>query len=207
MPSIVNTPITPPRVQLVDPRTGTISREWYMFFLSLFQSAGDSELSLDDLQKAPTPPSVDEVGELQKRVVELEQEVDELLAEIASLEPLATAPPDSSDPVVSPRVLGSVIEQEYTIVDGASVDINPSNGSIQTWVLGANRTPTATYWQSGQSVTLMISDGSAYTVTWTTMGVVWVGGSAPTLATTGETVIELWKRGSTIYGALVGDVA
>jgi hypothetical protein len=32
------TPITPPRVAVVDPRTGLISREWYMFFLSLFRT-------------------------------------------------------------------------------------------------------------------------------------------------------------------------
>ena len=29
-------PITPPRVPLVDPRTGDVSREWYRFFFSLF---------------------------------------------------------------------------------------------------------------------------------------------------------------------------
>ena len=33
------TPITPPRVPLIDPRTGLIDRSWYMFFLSLFQAA------------------------------------------------------------------------------------------------------------------------------------------------------------------------
>ena len=33
------TPITPPRVPLIDPRTGLIDRAWYMFFLSLFQAA------------------------------------------------------------------------------------------------------------------------------------------------------------------------
>jgi hypothetical protein len=33
MPNI--TPITPPRVPLVDPRTGFIDRAWYLFFLSL----------------------------------------------------------------------------------------------------------------------------------------------------------------------------
>jgi hypothetical protein len=33
------TPITPPRVPLIDPRTGLIDRAWYMFFLSLFQTA------------------------------------------------------------------------------------------------------------------------------------------------------------------------
>jgi hypothetical protein len=56
-------------------------------------------------------------------------------------------------------------------------------------------------------MTLMINDGTAYTITWTTLAVTWVGGTAPTLATTGFTVIELWKVGSTIYGALVGNVA
>jgi hypothetical protein len=30
------TPITPPRVPIIDPRTGLIDRAWYMFFLSLF---------------------------------------------------------------------------------------------------------------------------------------------------------------------------
>jgi len=33
MPNV--TPITPPRVPLVDPRTGFIDRAWYLFFLSL----------------------------------------------------------------------------------------------------------------------------------------------------------------------------
>ena len=37
MPNV--TPITPPRVPLVDSRTGLIDRAWYMFFLSLFNAA------------------------------------------------------------------------------------------------------------------------------------------------------------------------
>jgi hypothetical protein len=37
MPNI--TPITPPRVPLIDSRTGLIDRAWYMFFLSLFNAA------------------------------------------------------------------------------------------------------------------------------------------------------------------------
>ena len=35
---MLNTPITPPRVPIIDPRTNLIDRAWYMFFLSLFQS-------------------------------------------------------------------------------------------------------------------------------------------------------------------------
>lgn len=101
----------------------------------------------------------------------------------------------------------SFTETVFTITDSSSVDINPSNGTIQLWTLGANRTPTATNFASGQSLTLMIADGAAYAVTWTTIGVIWVGGIAPTLPTTGYGVIELWKVNSTIYGAYVGAVA
>lgn len=104
-------------------------------------------------------------------------------------------------------VVGLMTSNVYAITDGASVDIDPANGGIQTWTLGANRTPTATNFAAGQAVTLMIGDGTAYAVTWSTIGVVWVGGTAPTLPTTGYGVIELWKVGSTVYGAYVGAVA
>ena len=38
MPNVF-TPITPPRVPLIDPRTGLIDRAWYLFFLSLNDAA------------------------------------------------------------------------------------------------------------------------------------------------------------------------
>lgn len=49
------TQITPPRVDFLDPRTGKISREWYMFLLSLFNLTGggttiDGILQLKDQQ-------------------------------------------------------------------------------------------------------------------------------------------------------------
>jgi collagen type VII alpha len=105
------------------------------------------------------------------------------------------------------KLSGAFDENVYAVVDAAGVALTPQNGTIQTWTLGASRTPTAGTWDAGESMTLMINDGTAYTITWTTLGIVWVGGTAPTLATTGYTVIELWKVGSTIYGALVGNVA
>jgi len=114
----------------------------------------------------------------------------------------------SGKTLVEPAIDGTIVEEVFTITDGASVDIDPSNGSIQLWTLTASRTPVApTSWTAGQGITLQIDDGTAYAITWTTMGVVWAGGTAPTLATSGYTVVELWKVGTTIYGALVGDVA
>jgi len=40
-PNATPTPITPPRVPLIDPRTGLIDRAWYLFFLSLQDIATD----------------------------------------------------------------------------------------------------------------------------------------------------------------------
>jgi hypothetical protein len=114
--------------------------------------------------------------------------------------------------LAEPEVIGTIKEDVYTITDGASFEIDPSNGSIQLITLGANRTPRGTNFVSGQSITLMVDDGSAYTLTWTdatfgASGVSWVGGSAPTLATTGYTVIQMWKVATQVYAAYVGDVA
>ena len=57
MPNITN--ITPPRVPLMDPRNGLISREWYLFFLSLFNQTGGSAVSLEDVQKGPPTQDLD----------------------------------------------------------------------------------------------------------------------------------------------------
>ena len=96
----------------------------------------------------------------------------------------------------------------YTISDGAAFEIDPGNGSIQVVTLGDNRTPAATNFEAGQVVLLGIDDGTAYTITWSTVNPTWVkaGGSAtaPTLATTGYTWIMLWKVASTIYSSEVG---
>ena len=94
----------------------------------------------------------------------------------------------------------------YTITDGTGVDINPASGAIQVWTLGATRTPSANNFAAGQSVTLMIDDGSAFSVNWGTMGVSWLNSTPPALPTSGYGVVELWKVGSTIYGTSVGNV-
>lgn len=114
--------------------------------------------------------------------------------------------------LTDPAIIGTILENVYTITDGAAFEVDPSNGSVQLITLGASRTPLATNFAAGESVTLMVDDGSAYTLTWTdatwgTSGVVWTGGSAPTLATSGYTVMQFWKVGTQVYGALVGSVA
>ena len=100
---------------------------------------------------------------------------------------------------------GSINETVYTITDGASVDLDPANGTVQLWTLGASRTPTANNFSAGESMTLMVN-ANVYSITWTSVAVSWVGNSAPTLSSTGNTVIVLWKVASTVYGALTGTV-
>lgn len=68
-PTTTLTPITPPRVAMVDPRTGLISREWYMFFLSLFRTA-EGVVDADTI--APTTTSM--LASLEAAVDRVEQE-------------------------------------------------------------------------------------------------------------------------------------
>ena len=54
-PNATPTPITPPRVPLIDPRTGLIDRAWYMFFLSLLAAA---TTVVDNPDVGPSPESL-----------------------------------------------------------------------------------------------------------------------------------------------------
>ena len=100
---------------------------------------------------------------------------------------------------------GDYTEEVFTITDGGSVDLSPANGTVQLWTLGANRSPTATGFDSGQSMTLLIDDGAAYAITWPSVSWKTNAGVAPTLNTASVTVIQLWKVSTVLYGARVGD--
>lgn len=114
--------------------------------------------------------------------------------------------------LTDPAIIGTILEDVFTITDGAAFEVDPGNGSVQLITLGASRTPKATNFAAGESVTLMVNDGTAYTLTWTDAtwgsgGVIWTGGSAPALATTGYTVLQFWKVSTQVYGTRVGAVA
>jgi hypothetical protein len=105
---MLNPIITPPRVPLVDPNTGLVSRAWYLFFLSLNNVTNDvvdnpvvdpSAESLiasydallqtltQEVQTQPTQESaLDQIAELQKQIESLEKKIEcpctELTAEL-----------------------------------------------------------------------------------------------------------------------------
>jgi hypothetical protein len=66
MANVDLTNITPPRVPLTDQRTGLISREWYRFFLNLFEltGGGKNTTSLTDLQLGPPPLTQEDLANI-----------------------------------------------------------------------------------------------------------------------------------------------
>ena len=101
------------------------------------------------------------------------------------------------------KFANAVIETVYALT-GTTPALNPTNGTIQTWTLTASSSPTDAL-VAGESLTLMIDDGTAYAITWPSVTWKTGGGVAPTLNATGFTAIQLWKVGSVLYGARVGD--
>jgi len=112
-PNATPTPITPPRVPLIDPRTGLIDRAWYLFFLSLNDIAtaviDDSGLTFSsesllasydaalravnqELQTLP-PDLVSQIAEMQKQIEGLQsQPILDIGAVNASIAALSTVP-------------------------------------------------------------------------------------------------------------------
>ena len=116
------TKLPAPRVALIDPTTGLVSREWYRFFLNLFEltGSGSNPTSIDELQIGPPnndqfvldlqnitdaqtndSPLLSDIAELQKQVqaaeLSAESAVSALQAQIMQLtqdiQALAVAPP------------------------------------------------------------------------------------------------------------------
>ena len=69
------TQIPAPRVDFIDKRTGLMAREWYRFFVNIYNLAGggNSTVSLDDLQVGQVSgASADEFAQVQKTLQDLE---------------------------------------------------------------------------------------------------------------------------------------
>jgi len=118
-----------------------------------------------------------------------------------------TNSPTLTTPIVTTLDMAGAI-QEYAVnvtsVTGTTA-LSAAAGTIQRWVLSGTVNPTDSL-SDGESITIIVDDGSGNTINWTYGGlsVKWIGGSAPTLDTTNETLIVIWQVNSTLYGMSPG---
>ena len=162
-PNATPTPITPPRVPLIDPRTGLIDRAWYLFFLSLNNIAtgviDDSGLTFSsesliasydaallsvnqELQTLPpvvTLPVPDVLGDccsaLESQVAEMQKQIEALQVQpiVDTAAITAAINAASSAPVTKTA--------DFTVADNETWLINNKSGSTCTVTL-----PTASAW-------------------------------------------------------------
>jgi len=168
-PNATPTPITPPRVPLIDPRTGLIDRAWYLFFLSLFNAAGESGdispnvVSLvasydealravnQELQTLPpvvTLPAPDVLTDccsaLESEIAEMQKQIEAL-----QLQPVASVTITSSGGGGGGSSTAPVtVASNYTIADTDAWIINNKTGSALTLTF-----PSASAW-SGRVITV-----------------------------------------------------
>ncbi len=98
-------------------------------------------------------------------------------------------------------IIPGVMDVITTTLTGTTPEIV---AGLNTWTLAGASTPTSGL-LAGQSALLMVDDGSASTITWPSVTWKTNYGVAPTLETTGYTVVCLWVVGATTYGARVGN--
>jgi hypothetical protein len=162
-PNATPTPITPPRVPLIDPRTGLIDRAWYLFFLSLNNIAtgvvDDVNLGTDVIsliasydqalqtltQEVETLPPVvtlpvpdvltDCCSALESQVAEMQKQIEALQVQpiVDAASITAAINAASSAPVTKTA--------DFTVADNETWIINNKSGSTCTVTL-----PTASAW-------------------------------------------------------------
>ncbi len=204
-PNATPTPITPPRVPLIDPRTGLIDRAWYLFFLSLLNAAtivDDGNLGTDTVsliasydaalqalaQNVDTQPlPVDLSAELTKQIeaAGLVNESSALLSQIAEmqkqLEALSLLPPPTLGTVTAVTATSPVVSSGGTAPDISMPAASTSVSGYLTstdWNTFNNKAPAT----SGTSILYGNGTGGFSNVT-IGSGVTFAGG---TLSATGS---------------------
>jgi len=124
------TPITPPRVPLVDPRTGYIDRAWYLFFLSLNNAA---IASTDNVDYGPSPVSL--IASYDAALQELTQNVDTQQSPIALLPQLAEMQKQIDALTLLPAQVTAMLAQlaDVTAMNPSDGDKLIYNGATGKW--------------------------------------------------------------------------
>lgn len=166
--------------------------------------SGDT-LTVERAQEDTTAKAFDSGDRVELRLTK--RVIDDLYADFAELSgdltEQAAGKLDSTGGVATNLSLHGSLTEEVHALTGASPAIDPANGTIQTWTLTAESSPTANL-ASGQSVLLEVN-GAGFGVTWPTIQWKTGEGNPPELATGVVVPIVLWKVGASLRGARVGD--
>lgn len=155
MPSPLNvTSIPAPRTPLTDPATGLLSREWYRFFLNLFNltGGGSNPTSLEDLQIGPPFATVDEITnstDIKIQGFATNPSQDGLLAQIAELQKQVDAL--QSQPQVDISAITAAIAGLSTIPVIKTADFTVGAGEV--WIINN---------KSGSTCTVTLPTASSY---------------------------------------------
>ena len=140
MPSPLNvTSIPAPRTPLTDPNTGLLSREWYRFFLNLFNltGAGSNPTSLDELQLGP--PNNDQFVLDLQNIIEVQVNDSPLVSQIAELEKQVQAAELSAEGLIN--ALLAQITQLQKQVNGLESQPIADAGAVSAAFAGLNTIP------------------------------------------------------------------
>ena len=223
-PNATPTPITPPRVPLIDPRTGLIDRAWYLFFLSLQDIATsvvddvvgpDAETLLasydaalmsvnQELQTLPPVVNLPFADVLGDCCSALESQVTEMQKQIEALNVL---PPPSQGTVTAvtataPVVSSGGIAPDISLAAGYGDTQNPYAAKTANYVLaapnGSSGVPTFRALVAADIPALPYGAGTV-----TSVSVVSANGFAGTVAT--ATTTPAITLTTTITGLLKGN--
>jgi len=157
-----NTNITPPRVPLIDERTGLIAREWYRFFLNLFvlTGSGGNVASLTDLQLGPPVVTTETFNALLPDVVDNEATVSGLQSQIAELatevQALAVQPPS----LPAPNTAALLPVSNVTLTGSPFTYQNTNAYTLDIMISGA--AGTATNVEFSRDGTTFLSTGALF---------------------------------------------
>ena len=160
------TKIPAPRVPLTDERTGQISREWYRFFLNLFEltGAGSNPTSIDEILIGPPNTPVDVTVEINNLIPSGPSD-SPLISQIAEIDKqlLAVASTPSNE-----SLLSQIVELQKQ-VNGLQAQPIIDTGYITAVISGLNSIPvtkTADFTVgAGETWIINNKSGSTCTVT------------------------------------------
>ena len=161
---MLNTPVTPPRVPIIDPRTNLIDRAWYMFFVSLSNTAG---AYLNDPDVGPSPESL--IASYDAALQALAQDV--------GTQPVVVQTPVNDNPAIDTGLLSTVAEMQKQI-EGLQVQPLVDAAAVVAAIAATSTAPvtkTADFTvASNETWIINNKSGSTCTVTLPTASA-WVG--------------------------------